>query len=65
MRANETYKAKTRYKTRDQTAVIAGRVVVGLATRKPSYAPFTLVSIILCYQIIRIISPKKLSLFYK
>ena len=36
--ANETYKAKTRCETRDQTAAIAGRVVVGPAIRNASAA---------------------------
>ena len=36
--ANETYKTKTRCETRDQTAAMAGSVVVGPAIRKASAA---------------------------
>ena len=36
--ANETYNTKTRCETRDQTAAMAGRVVVGPAIRKASAA---------------------------
>ena len=38
MSANETYKTKTRCETRDQTAAMAGSVVVGPAIRKASAA---------------------------
>ena len=38
MSAKETYMAKTRCETRDQTAAMAGRVVVGPAMRKASAA---------------------------